>query len=467
MEFFDLRSGYLVVGALYFFVPIATWVALQRERGLSALLWCVGGSLVGVGTVLTSFRGHVPGWMAFSVANTILICSMLMRVAALNLLRDRPVRKRWYLVLLSLLVVFSESVGYPSNDGYSFPFVMFVHTVLTAYIGHVAYRVGREQQVSSAYWITGNYLCVAALLLVQIYQVSWAGISPDILRGGVNGIVLVLVGAVTSVTNYMGYVGLVLYRVKKRELEAVAHATRQEESLRLSTLIAQLQRQQMVGEMSAYFAHEVRQPLTALISTAQLARRGLSTARMDSREVTTLIERVIGSARRVEAIVGRVLSHVRPGVLERTELDLSKLLEEADDLMQAEARVRQVILIPHLQVCGVRVMGDAVQIVQILNNLIRNAIEAACVNEHPFVTITVSTGKDEVTIEVADNGKGFSEEALRRAGEPFFTTKPDGLGVGLSISREMARLLGGHLSWCNGSVGARAILRLPLAVSPA
>lgn len=143
------------------------------------------------------------------------------------------------------------------------------------------------------------------------------------------------------------------------------------------------------------------------------------------------------------------------------------MLNEAVDLMQAEARVRQVILVLDQEMRGVRVMGDAVQLVQILLNLLRNAVDAAATSEDQLVTLTVRGSEQDVTIEVADTGKGFSEEALRRAGEPFFTTKSDGLGVGLSISREMARLHGGQLSWCNGSVGARAVLRLPLAFSPA
>jgi len=463
MEFFDLRTAYLVISALNIFVPLFTWVALRPARDLSALFWCLGGGISAIGAVLVSSRAFLPAWVALSLGNLFLVSAIFLRIRSLELLRERQTAMGIDIVLVLLVAVMVEFVrnvlgSTPSNLN------MALHALIHGRLAYVAYRVAREREQPIVYWISGSYWLVATSLMYNVMRALVDDQAVDYLAPTLANRLLLLLGAVTTAINYIGYVGLVLQLSKRRELAMVEQASRQEVSLRLGAQLAHLQRQQMVGQMSAYFAHEVRQPLTALISTAQLAGRGLRSERMGAAQVLPLIDRIVTGARRVESIVERVLAQVKHRDLERRTLDLHELLDEVIELVQAEARTRQVGLLKRSNPARVLVAGDAVQLAQVLLNVIRNGLEAAAQGEEPRrVEVDLIIRQEEVVVEIVDSGRGFSAEALEHAGRPFFTTKLDGVGVGLSVSTEIVRQHGGTLEWCNAGRGARVELRLPLS----
>lgn len=463
MEFFDLRTAYLVISALNIFVPIFTWVALRHARDLSALFWCLGGGLSAIGAVLVSSRGHLPFWLALSLGNLFLLSAIFLRIRSLELFRERQTPMGVDIALVLLAVVLVEHRRF-ILDTPPAQLTMSLHALIHARLAYVAYRVAREREQPIVYWISGTYSLVVMSLLWNVIRSMTSGHALDFLAPTLANRLLLLLGAVTTAINYIGYVGLVLQLSKRRELATVEQASRQEVSLRLGAQLAHLQRQQMVGQMSAYFAHEVRQPLTALISTAQLAGRGLRSERMGTPQVLPLIDRIVVGARRIEGIVERVLAQVKQRDLEWRTLDLEELLGEVLELVQAEARARRVGLRQKSSKAPILVAGDSVQLAQVLLNVIRNALEAAAQGNEPrSVEVEISETLDEVSIVVIDSGRGFSAEALEHAGEPFFTTKADGVGVGLSVSTEIVRQHAGWLEWRNVGRGARVELRLPLA----
>jgi C4-dicarboxylate-specific signal transduction histidine kinase len=157
---------------------------------------------------------------------------------------------------------------------------------------------------------------------------------------------------------------------------------------------------------------------------------------------------------------------LRPGSAAVGRVDLGQVVREVSELVAAEARAHGVRLSLELPADPVTVRGDALQLSQVVLNLLRNAIEAAA-GHAAFVSVRAVQGDGRALLTVEDGGPGLTPAALQKAGQPFFTTKAGGLGLGLSISRAIAEQHGGTLRLANAPAGgARAELDLPSCAEP-
>lgn len=223
---------------------------------------------------------------------------------------------------------------------------------------------------------------------------------------------------------------------------------------------AELEHLASIGRMSSVLAHEIRNPLGTIKGFAQLLEE--SAAEGQKR----LAAPIVSEAARLERLVNDLLTYGRP---REPQLQLVQLRPLVEQVMEEHARAG---FDKRLGWCleaggeGIRMETDPDLLRQILGNLLRNAAEAAVESPAPEVRVRVLADKKEARIEVRDNGAGFTEETLRRAFEPFLTTKAMGTGLGLAICRRLARLLGGNVEVSNHEQGgALAVLRLPLAAS--
>jgi len=202
-----------------------------------------------------------------------------------------------------------------------------------------------------------------------------------------------------------------------------------------------------MGEMASTLAHEINQPLGAMANNAQAAVRGIEHGRLDSSEVLNALKDITADAFRASEIIRRLREFVSRRVPRKSTVLINDLVQEVVRLIDFDARNHKVKLqldleerLPHIQL-------DRIQIQQVLINLLRNAFEA--MNEIPEterrVTLGTSGNSDEITIRVTDTGKGIPEAEIKRAFEPYVTTKPEGLGMGLCISRSIVEWHGGRI----------------------
>jgi PAS domain S-box-containing protein len=239
--------------------------------------------------------------------------------------------------------------------------------------------------------------------------------------------------------------------------EAEAEADRQR------TYVTHLTRVGMLGELSGAVAHELNQPLTAILSNAQAAQRMLSRPSVDLIEVRNTIRDIIDDDSRA----GDVIRHLR-ALLTKSEAkfektDLNKVVSDALDLARADLIVRQVRIVKSFGVDMPLVVGDQIQLQQVILNLILNASESLMANDSDNRLLTVSTIAHDGAAEAvfADNGPGFAPEIMKKLFEPFFSTKEHGLGLGLPISRSIMTAHGGEL-WAEANLGGGAIFHIKL-----
>jgi len=228
--------------------------------------------------------------------------------------------------------------------------------------------------------------------------------------------------------------------------------------------LAHVTRAVAMGELAAAIAHEVNQPLTAIVTNANFSVRQLtgSTANLD--ELRTAITEIVNDATRASAVISRIRGLLVKGSPRRTELDINKIIQEVIILLRNELTRNRVSLRTDLAVDLPRVSGDPVQLQQVLINLIVNAIEAMrrSTDRPREVRIRSAKNTDGILVQVQDSGPGIKPGLVDGIFEPFFTTKAEGIGMGLAISRSIIESHGGHLSIAPGSPGAVFQFTLPI-----
>ena len=244
---------------------------------------------------------------------------------------------------------------------------------------------------------------------------------------------------------------------KRRKIEL------ENEARRLTSQIAQMDRQRSLGEMSASLSHELNQPLTAILTNAQVGQRGLKAGRFETERIGEFFDKIIFNARRAGEIIDRIRSFIRPAEIEQIPVDLQRLAGDILDLVGPEATEHKVDIIFSPYTSPMWVKGDATQLSQVLMNIYRNAIEAMRESELREIHVQLMPFGDRLNLSICDTGPGLAPEMLQKAGTPFLTTKAGGLGLGLSIARSIIAQHRGTLSVGRaGGGGACVDIDLPL-----
>jgi two-component system sensor kinase FixL len=243
--------------------------------------------------------------------------------------------------------------------------------------------------------------------------------------------------------------------------------------LRVRQELAHVARVSTVGELTTSLAHELYQPLTAIMTNAQAARRMLSADPPDLSQVHAILSDIVKDDRRASDVIERLRDLLRKGELEMAPIDLSSTIRDVADLLHGEAIVKHVLVALDLDSDPVIVLGDRVQIQQVLLNLLHNAMEAMADGRQPVTMVSVrcrstipGTGSGQAQITVTDTGPGLPAGAEETVFEPFYTTKKDGMGMGLSIVRSILESHGGSIAAANHERGGAVFeFMLPLAAN--
>lgn len=248
-----------------------------------------------------------------------------------------------------------------------------------------------------------------------------------------------------------------LLRRRTRELQraheqARVKGERMEHTVRLS----------LMGEMASSLAHEINQPLAAILSYARGCERRLD-AGIDPDGVLEGVRRIAVQAERAGSIVKRMRDFVRKHPSQQLPLDPSRVFADAIDLFEPTARGRDVRLEVDIPATLPRVMADRLQIEEVVLNLLQNATEAVSGVADARIAVKAEAMDHVVRLSVTDNGSGVAPGAIDLLFEAFFTTKPEGLGLGLSLSRTIVEAHGGRLDVDIDTPGATTFwFQLPL-----
>ncbi len=228
------------------------------------------------------------------------------------------------------------------------------------------------------------------------------------------------------------------------------------EGQRLRQDLAHVGRVSTMGELTAALAHELNQPLTAILSNAQAAQRILASGRTDLTEIPEILADIVEDDKRAGAVIHRLRGFLKKSTVELVALDIGELVGQVARLVSSDAIIRQVAIRLDLATGLPPVCGDRVQLQQVILNLLMNGLDAMREpgeRERTLVLRTSRGGPESLVVAVEDSGVGIDEADLDHVFHAFYTTKADGLGMGLAIARSIVEAHGGRLSARNNPGG--------------
>ena len=212
--------------------------------------------------------------------------------------------------------------------------------------------------------------------------------------------------------------------------------------------LAHVTRVMTMGELTASIAHEINQPLAAVVANANACFRWLANPTPNLDEARDAISRIVRDGNRASDVIGRIRALVKKGDTEKTLLDINEAIQEVVSLTHSEIQKSGVVLKMNLAASLPCVSGDRIQLQQVILNLVMNGIEAMnAVTDRPrdLLIRSCQHETDQVLVAVQDVGNGVDQENLKKIFNAFYTTKPQGMGMGLAISRSIVENHGGRL----------------------
>jgi two-component system sensor kinase FixL len=243
------------------------------------------------------------------------------------------------------------------------------------------------------------------------------------------------------------------------------------EAQRSDQELAHVTRVSAMGELTASIAHELNQPLSGILFNAQAARRFLDLTPPPLQEIRSILTDIVQDDKRAADVIRRLREFLRKGETDMRVLDLNGLVQDVVGLLGSDLVIRNIQMRLDLAAATALVKGDRVQLQQVILNLLLNAVEAMTDSDQADRTLTVRTRlaeRDLVRVSVADTGPGLPAGTEEMMFEPFYTTKPTGMGMGLAIARSIIAAHGGTIAVeANLARGATFHVSLPSAGAPA
>jgi signal transduction histidine kinase len=265
-----------------------------------------------------------------------------------------------------------------------------------------------------------------------------------------------IVTACAAAALQSGLIVLLLFERRRRHLAEMDSRQRVLE-------LAHVNRFSTAGELSASIAHEINQPLGSILTNTETARLILKSQSPDLAEMEEILTDIWRDNRRASDVIQRLRSYVSKAPFRREEFDLNDQVMEVVEFLSAQAKSREVRLRSELTRTPLRINGDRIQLQQVLANLILNAMDAVSDTTIVERTVTVTTTQDQgfAEVSIADTGPGVPPEVARKIFDPFFSTKAQGMGMGLSIARTIVTAHDGQIQVENRN-GAVFRIRLRL-----
>jgi signal transduction histidine kinase len=376
---------------------------------------------------------------------------LALKIEALIFIHNIKLPKLFFLIFtIVYLALFEYFRGVSPNPLLRFTIAYIPFIFQLAAISYLLHLIDLKQNLKSLKWLFWSF-AVAAILNAIKLVIVWLGYAkPDISNVGVDVFLSLASATSLAVVGNFAYVMLHLER-----------AVIISENVLLNK-VKLLERQRSIGLMANSFAHELSQPLTSITLDLYSVKTSIESKGIQKEQLLKHVHEMEKTVEHAIELIQRIRNYIRPKFKSFETEDLIELIREASTIMSHDIRKNSVAVVYELP-SELLVSCDKVEVSQIFLNVIRNAIQAMEFATEKVLTISAKKINNNVVLTFKDTGTGISSEVLGQLGNPFFTTKEEGLGIGLSISNSIAEKHNGTLVIKNAvGGGAEVTLCLPL-----
>jgi signal transduction histidine kinase len=463
---YNVPTAYTISSMVFLVMAVLTWFTMRSERSETVTWWVGGGVLIAAGLMALGLRQPFPELLPFNTGFTLIVAGEVLHLHALALERGKnPALWRW--LGLALLAVAAKEMLYraaPEGSLHAI-FGYLVLTVLLLTAAFMARQIAQREGLRSALWL-GRFSLLAGTVFGLRTLTGLAGLSaPEALNNQASGVLTTFVVVGLALVDSFCFIGIYLERAQQRNTKMALEEDRARAAAELTAQVAHLDRQRSLGEMAASLAHELGQPITGVLINASTLRQGLLQGDARTGDLSAIAQDIVDQAGRARQILQGIHNFIKPHPQALMRLHLSEVIAGAQNILLPQMRSSDVTVSTRCTSQAPWVQGDRVQLSQVFLNLLRNSIQA----RRPMLPLTIDILIRDVgallEVVVQDNGQGMSEDDLARCCTAFFSTKPDGMGMGLAICRRILEHHGGELSMSRpvSGTGLCSTLRLPRA----
>jgi C4-dicarboxylate-specific signal transduction histidine kinase len=462
MSFLDTRTTMLLVAGLYVLLPIALLWAIAPHKKHFAWWWLGGSFSVALGLGFIGGRAVLPSWITFHVANILLLSSAALWHQSLRVIQDKAWSAFqmlcWFglsTLTYSLIYEFFEPIDRAVT-------IRMLLGLLALTVSYALWKLSRQLQsvnillISVSYLITGLSFGLHALM-------SSRGIDPSPFVKSWDANVLGIFLLFTALVSHLSFFGLTLDINVQRRLERRIERLREQETLQLNQKINDLERQTDLRMAASQLAHEINQPLTAVMAMSEVCIQALNKPHIPIDKVLSNLDKAAFNIKRASDLLVSIRMDSSPESANREPLNLHELTRTALELLDPQVQAHQIQINIHINQPKPAPLGNPLYMTQVLTNLMRNAIEAMSQSSTRVLTIATKTWGDALELSIDDTGPVISEENFNQLNQPFNSSKEHGLGIGLLICRSLLSRQGFVLEMhAKPSGGLQTTIRLPL-----
>lgn len=458
----DIPTTYLVSGLVFFIMPVITLGALYTERSRAVLWWCGGSLSLSVGLQIIGLRTTYYQALPFNTGFAFILAGNLLHAYALKM-ENQKVSSLWYWLLILLISVAIKEFFYQALPNHPLHFLVAYSSISYSLglTGWYAYHLAAKESSHSARWIGMVNMVGCIIFFLRFILGALGGTSADSMSNDLLGVMSTTIPVFMGVINNIGIIGLYLERAQKRNTIAIAREAHALALADVTSQISAMDRQRSLGELSASLSHELGQPVQSILLNTEFLTQELRKSSPQKEELLNIANDIRDEASRASKILSGIRSFIQPQNSAMSDVSLRTSIEQVQIFLEPLLQRYGGQIFIHCTESNPKVLGDATQVTQVFLNLLRNSLEARDASVPPRIEIFIQRNQEFIETIIQDNGKGMSDQQLAVYGEPFSSTKEQGLGIGIAICRRIVQHYGGSISAATpeNGIGLRTTLR--------